>query len=208
LSWRDVATAATLSLALAAPAGSPARERAQASVVQAADRLLALRSRQGFAIAFAPGPGDSVPWGSNSYVVNNALLLATAYDLRRDSRYLAGALSALDYVLGENPLDQSYVTGYGARPVRHPHHRFFAHSRRADLPEVPRGFLAGGPNSGLQDPVARAQLSGCAPLGCFLDDLDSYSTNEVAINWNAPLAWLASFADDWAHALDASARPL
>ncbi|MEU1945082.1 glycoside hydrolase family 9 protein, partial [Streptomyces sp. NPDC020125] len=24
----------------------------------------------------------------------------------------------------------------------------------------------------------------------YIDDIGSYSTNEVAINWNAPLAWL------------------
>jgi endoglucanase len=131
-------------------------------------------------------------------VLNNALVLALAYDLTRDASYLTAALGALDYVLGENPLDQSYVSGYGARPLRNPHHRFFAHAVRAELPEVPPGFLSGGPNTGLQDPVARSRLSGCAPQTCFIDDIGSYSTNEIAINWNAPLAWLASFADGYA----------
>ena len=29
-----------------------------------------------------------------------------------------------------------------------------------------------------------------------VDDVNSYSTNEVAVNWNAPLAWVASWAAD------------
>jgi endoglucanase len=33
-------------------------------------------------------------------------------------------VASLDYLLGRNPLDRSYVTGIGTRPVQHPHHRF------------------------------------------------------------------------------------
>nr|WTA00512.1 glycoside hydrolase family 9 protein [Streptomyces sp. NBC_00857] len=36
--------------------------------------------------------------------------------------------------------------------------------------------------------------SECAPAACYIDDIGSYSTNEVAVNWNAPLAWLTQFA--------------
>ncbi|WP_373979090.1 cellulose binding domain-containing protein [Streptomyces sp. TLI_146] len=64
--------------------------------------------------------------------------------------------------------------------------------RRAAAP--PAGSFAGGPNAGLEDPVAKAKLPGCAPAACYVDDIGSYSTNEVAINWNASLAWLAAFA--------------
>nr|WP_238433287.1 cellulose binding domain-containing protein [Micromonospora tarensis] len=31
---------------------------------------------------------------------------------------------------------------------------------------------------------------------CYVDDINSYSTNEVAINWNSALAWIASFLAD------------
>jgi endoglucanase len=106
----------------------------------------------------------------------------------------------MDYLLGNNPLDQSYVTGYGARPLEHPHHRFFAHQSRPDRPEPPPGLVSGGPNSGLQDPIARgAGLQGKAPQRCFIDHIGAYSVNEVAINWNAPLAWVAAFLDDTAN---------
>jgi endoglucanase len=31
---------------------------------------------------------------------------------------------------------------------------------------------------------------------CYIDDIQSWSTNELTINWNAPLAWIASFVAD------------
>ena len=49
----------------------------------------------------------------------------------------------------------------------------------------------------LQDPyIRKLGKSGCPPQTCYVDHIESYSTNEVAINWNAPLAWIAAFLDD------------
>ena len=57
--------------------------------------------------------------------------------------------------------------------------------------------MSGGPNSGLQDPyVQAAGLPGCAPQKCFVDNIEAWSANEMAINWNAPLAWVAAFLDE------------
>ncbi len=33
------------------------------------------------------------------------------------------------------------------------------------------------------------------PSKRYLDDVQSYTTNEVAINWNAPLVWVSAFLD-------------
>ena len=65
-----------------------------------------------------------------------------------------------------------------------PHHRVSAADSIAD--PIP-GFVVGGPHSGQQD--------GCTypsnlPAKSYIDDWCSYSTNEVAINWNAPLVYL------------------
>jgi endoglucanase len=56
--------------------------------------------------------------------------------------------------------------------------------------------LSGGPNSSIQDPVAQTKLQGCKPQKCFIDHIDSWSTNEITINWNTPLAWTAAFLDE------------
>lgn len=197
LGWKDVAGAGTISLALAAPdALSELRQQARDVIRRAADALVTLQARQGYGMPYAGEDDGAYPWGSNALVLNNALVLAVAFQLGGDSAHLDAVVAAMDYILGDNPLDQSYVTGHGARPLHNPHHRFFAHELDPERPSAPPGFVSGGPNSGLQDPVAQAELSGCAPARCFVDDIQSYATNEVAINWNAPLAWLATFLDE------------
>jgi endoglucanase len=74
------------------------------------------------------------------------------------------------------------------------HHRFWANQLNSSWPNPPAGALAGGPNVELQDPTASAQLAGCRPQKCYLDDISAYSLNEVAINWNSALTWLAFWA--------------
>ncbi|MGS2586463.1 glycoside hydrolase family 9 protein [Streptomyces hebeiensis] len=190
--WADTAALGRLTLA-GARTGLPAADtaRLRASVTSAADRHLAVMSGQGYAV---PIPASTYVWGSNGQVGNNAVVLATAYALTGSRSYRDGAIETLDYLLGRNTLGQSYISGYGEQPSRNQHHRFWAHQADASLPNPPAGSLAGGPNAGLQDPVAQERLPGCAPAACYIDDIGSYSTNEVAINWNAPLAWLAQFA--------------
>ncbi|WP_181957476.1 glycoside hydrolase family 9 protein [Streptomyces paludis] len=190
--WADTAALGRLTLATV-PTGLPAADtaRLRASVTTAADTHLATMAGQGYAV---PLPSTAYYWGSNGQVAGNAVVLGTAYDLTRQPRYRAGAIEALDYLLGRNALGQSYISGYGTQASRNQHHRFWAHQADASLPNPPAGSLAGGPNSGLQDPVAAERLRGCAPAACYIDDIESYSTNEVAVNWNAPLAWAAQFA--------------
>ena len=114
-----------------------------------------------------------------------------------DAKYVNAVAEGMNYILGRNPLDKSYVTGYGERPLQNPHHRFWAHQANAKFPSPPAGVVSGGPNSGLQDPyVQAAGLAGCAPQKCFVDNIEAWSANEMAINWNTPLAWVAAFLDE------------
>jgi endoglucanase len=148
-----------------------------------------------YGLPYAPS-GDHYAWGSNSQVLNNAVVLGVAGDLTGEAKYRDAVVHALDYILGRNPLNQSYVTGFGERNSHNQHSRIWAHQLNADLPNPPAGTLAGGPDNQLEDPTAQSKLTGCAPAMCYIDDIESYSTNESAINWNAPLAWVASYVDD------------
>ena len=113
----------------------------------------------------------------------------------------------MNYLLGRNPMGMSYVAGYGTRAMKNPHHRVWAHQKDPRQPEAPPGAVAGGPNSMLQDPyIRKLGKSGCPAQTCYVDHVESYSTNEVAINWNAPLAWDAAFLDDVARAASAAQR--
>jgi len=192
--WPDTATLGRLDLATV-PNGLPAaeRQRIRDSVVAGAQRYLAILDGQAYGL---PLPADAYFWGATSNNINNAIVLATAYDLTGDVRYRDGALQGMDYIFGRNALNHSFVTGWGTRASRNQHSRLYAHQLDPSSPNPPAGSLAGGPNTGLQDPFAAALLAGCVGQFCYVDDIQSWSTNEVAINWNSALAWMASFLAD------------
>ncbi len=136
-------------------------------------------------------------WGSNSAMANNGIVLVHAYLLTKDKSYLDGAQQCLDYLLGKNPQDITYVTGFGYRSPRNPHHR----PSESDMVDDPvPGMLVGGPHLGKQDINLDGKenwkcpnyAAADKPALAYIDDRCSYATNEVAINWNAPLAYLAA----------------
>ncbi|NUH40405.1 glycoside hydrolase family 9 protein [Streptomyces samsunensis] len=195
MSWASTAGLGALDLATV-PNKLTAQQRAEvrSMVTKAADRYAADSAKSAYGVPYAPKDGK-YEWGSNSQVLNNMIVLATAHDLTDKPRYRDAVLRGMDYLLGANPLNQSYVTGYGERNSHNQHHRFWAHQLDHKLPHPAPGSLAGGPNSGLQDPVAKEKLNGCAPAMCYTDDIMAFSTNEITINWNAPLAWIATYVD-------------
>ncbi|ARI55328.1 glycosyl hydrolase family 5 [Streptomyces sp. S8] len=196
MSWGSVAGLGALNLATV-PGGLSADQLAtvRAMVTEAADGYAADAAQAAYGLPYAPDGGHYV-WGSNSQVANNMIVLGSAHDLTGRTVYRDAVLRGLDYLLGRNPLNRSYVTGYGERDARNQHHRFWANQLDPALPNPAPGSLAGGPNASIEDPVAQAKLKGCAPAMCYIDDIESWATNEITINWNAPLAWVASYVDD------------
>ncbi|WP_294062352.1 glycoside hydrolase family 9 protein [Sphingomonas sp.] len=190
--WPRVAPLGTITLATVRTGlSSDETQRLQRAIVGAADTFLGDEKTNGFRIPYGAA---NYPWGSNSNLLNRAMLLALAYDFTGDAKYRAGVVDAVDYVLGRNPTGHSYVSGYGGRPMMNPHHRFWAHSLDPRLPGPPPGVLSGGANStAMSDDVAKQLKGKCAPQACWADDARAYALNEVAINWNAPLVWVA----DW-----------
>jgi endoglucanase len=197
MTWGDTAALGSISLALV-PNGLPRADidDIKKKIVARGDELLDVVGKQGYRLPFGL-PVKGYPWGSSSFVLTNALMLALANDFSHDGRYVNGVAAAMDYILGRNPIDQSYVTGYGARPLENPYHRFWCHQANDKYPSPPPGVLSGGPNSNLDDPyVQAAGLIPCAPQKCFIDNGEAWSVNEVTINWNAPLAWVAAWLDE------------
>lgn len=191
--WGNVAALGTITLATAPGIPQADAARARAALVAAADGFLAETERSGYRIPYAT---LDYPWGSNSSILNRAMILGVAHGLTGEARYRVGVVDAMDYMLGRNPLDQSYVSGFGARPLMNPHHRFWAHQLDPSLPGPPPGVVSGGPNStSMSDPIALAMKGKCAPQRCWKDDISAYALNEVAINWNAPLLWVAAYLD-------------
>ncbi|MBN2443243.1 MAG: glycoside hydrolase family 9 protein [Spirochaetales bacterium] len=119
-------------------------------------------------------------WGSLRYA-STAAFLAFVYsdwngaDSGKASTYLTWAKKQIDYCLGNNERNGSYVIGYGTNAPQHPHHRT-AHGSWADSQSVPAnhrhilyGALVGGPNQS----------------GGYTDSIGDYQSNEVACDYNA-----------------------
>jgi endoglucanase len=193
-SWGSVAALGRMDLARLAP-DLPDHRRVRRSVLDGADAMLALARGQAWGQPYAPADGVWV-WGSTSQISNNLVVLATAFDLSGRDRYRDAVLDGIGFILGRNALNLSFVTGYGTVFSQNQHSRMYAAALDPALPHPPIGTIAGGPNSEVQDPLAASRLAGCAPQFCYIDDIDSWSTNELAINWNAALAWVASFVAD------------
>ena len=192
--WGEVAALGRLDLATV-PSDLADREEVRDSIVALADQYVDNQRSTNFGQAFAPISGYD--WGSNSSILNNQVVIATAFDITGAGEYASAVLQSMDYLLGRNAMNTSYVTGYGTVYSHNQHSRWFAHALDSSLPEPPPGTIAGGPNSGFSDPIAIQTFNaGCAPQQCYLDDIQSYSTNEMTVNWNSALAWVASFADD------------
>lgn len=144
-------------------------------------------------------PNNSFYWGSNSEPGNQAMLLLHAYELTKDVDYFNAALGGFDYLLGRNATTFSFVTGFGTKTPQNIHHR---QSEADDIAAPVPGFLAGGPNPhNTSDDCGSGSYPSLTPAKCYLDDWCSYSTNEITINWNAPLVFAAG-AIDYIYARD------
>ncbi len=203
--WGNTAGLGTISLALV-PNGLTAADvtTAQNNIKAAADDFISIADNQGYG---APIEEKVIlsnglvgyPWGSNSFIANEAIVMAYAYEFSDNAKYLNGMAQAMDYLLGRNPNVQSYITGYGENPLENPHHRFWSYQADNSFPKAPAGCMSGGPNSGLQDPwvAGLGWKPGEIPAQkSFLDNIESWSTNEITINWNAPFAWISSYMDE------------
>jgi len=182
--WPQVAPLALWSYALAPGADAEAAARIREAARTGADAVVARSEAHPNRISLQTG--DFV-WGSNGVAANYGVLLLFANALQPDPRYVETALEDLHYLLGRNAFSLSWVTQLGANPFRHPHHR---PSGADQNPEPWPGLLSGGPNRFRQDPALQALPPGLPPGRSYADDQASYASNEIAINWNAPLVFL------------------
>lgn len=191
--WGQTAALGTISL-LSTSNGLPEEQSAllQQNVLAFADEMKRIQKSDGY---YVPLSGD-YPWGSNGQILNNLMLIGMAFRISQDGQYLEAMQLGMDYLLGRNPVNQSYVSGYGTYAMQHPHHRFWANDLGLGYPPPPAGVVAGGPNADPADPVAaNANLAGLPESKRYIDDIGSYTTNEVTINWNAPLVWVSAFLE-------------
>jgi len=187
-SWAQVGALGWMSLARHRER-LPAQTASEVSAgVQAlAARLAAVSRDSAWRVAMQ---ADDFVWGSSAQALNQAMLLVQWHLLSGERAYLDAAQSQLDYVLGRNPLGVSFVTGHGRRSPMHIHHR----PSQADGIDAPvPGLLSGGPNPRRQDAQdCPVPYPSSLPALSWIDHDCSYASNEIAINWNAPLVYVAA----------------
>lgn len=154
------------------------------NLLKTADQLCLTNQVSPFRISM-----NSFSWGSNSDLANQGLLLIHAYKISGDKKYLKTAEDCLHYILGSNPLNMCFVTSFGENSPKHIHDR----RSSADKIETPiPGLLVGGPTTAARSDCGESNYKSNFPALSYLDMECSYSTNEIAINWNAPLAFLVN----------------
>ncbi|MEV4398582.1 glycoside hydrolase family 9 protein [Nonomuraea sp. NPDC049607] len=135
----------------------------------------------GSKVKYSPG-GEAVldRWGSLRYAANTSFVALvhsdSITDPDRKARYHDFAVRQINYALGDNPRNSSYLIGFGANPPKNPHHRT-AHGSWTDQITNPvdsrhtlYGALVGGPPD---------------PDDVYTDKRDDYVMNEVATDYNA-----------------------
>jgi endoglucanase len=140
----------------------------------------------------ATSPGGEVfvdTWGSLRYAANTAFvalnygdwLKSSGTDTTRAATYHDFAVKQINYALGSNPANRSYMVGFGTNSPKNPHHRT-AHGTWANNLDGPPaqsrhlliGALVGGPSS--TDDGAS-----------YVDTRNNYQQNEPALDYNAGL---------------------
>jgi endoglucanase len=181
--WNQMAPLARWTYLLGGGSGSAA-DAIRAKSVEAANAIVDRSAANGYRVSLA---SRDYVWGSNGVVGNYGMQLLVAHALHPDHRYVDAALDDLHYLLGRNTFSLSFVTQLGEHPFRHPHHR----PSGADSNAEPwPGLLSGGPNQNRQDPAMAKLPEGLPPARMYVDEQDSYATNENCINWNAPLVFV------------------
>lgn len=133
---------------------------------------------------------EDYKWGSTMILLNQCMHLIIANHLLGKAEYEDLITTNWDYLFGMNPMDVSYVTGLGERHIMNPHHR---PSAADGVMEPVPGLVSGGPCAGLYDEAAKELCQGMPPAKCFIDHVESYSTNEITIYWNSPGVYVGAY---------------
>ena len=205
--WQSSGPSGSLSL-ITVPNDLPAADitSIENNVLAFADTQLATIASEGYPTPLAPiwnaaANRYEYDWGSNALVVNKMIMLGHAFEITKkrgtpDLKYLKGMYQAMDYLMGTNALNISFVTGYGQFYEKVTHDRLAYNLYHFDNIPYPKGWLAGGPNNASNsDGVTPTGLPPAKTYASYGTDgnVQAFASKENTINWNAPLAWVAAY---------------
>ncbi|GET33116.1 endoglucanase [Prolixibacter bellariivorans] len=173
--WQNVKNLAMFTYALSKREGRNPKLAAtiQQAILANAD-LLVEKGKQDI---YGRPLGSRYYWGCNGTVARQAVNLQVANAISPNRAYTNTVVSIVDHLLGRNVYDRSYITGLGYQPPMHPHDR---NSGSDNIEQPWPGYLVGGGRTATD----------------WQDKQSDYTTNEIAINWQAALVYaLAGLVD-------------
>jgi len=166
--WSNVSNLAMYTYALSSRKGKNPEAEAtiKKNIIANADALV----EKGEADVYSRALAGRYYWGCNGTVARQTVNLQVANRIQPNSKYKQTAIGIVDHIFGKNYYNRSYVTGLGINPPMFPHDR----RSGADTIDAPwPGYLVGGGHSATD----------------WVDKQESYSHNEIAINWQAALVY-------------------
>lgn len=184
ITWRDTQNLGWIALALQS-VDPDLQVRARNTLKVVADEIVKLAAEDPYGLSIR-----RFIWGSNGEIANHALTLFLVNEWFPSAVYVDYAKRMLDFIFGKNPVNCCFVTGSAWSSPKFIHHRI-SHSDGIEEP-IP-GLVVGGINADRQDLHRFAHYPGPQPGFSYTDERCSFASNEVAINWNAPLVAALSF---------------
>lgn len=152
------------------------RERLVKDLKLVADKYVDQSQQSPFGVA-----NQRFIWGSNKMTAEAGILVAWSDFAQDKPNNHSIVQSQIDYLLGANAFNLSFVTQAGTYSVRNLHHLY----RIATGVSLP-GYLVGGPNEKAQAGIAPKNMG----MLSYIDSEKSYAVNEFAIDYNASLIGL------------------
>jgi len=179
--WNDATALGQWAYRSAAAADTDRAATLDAAFVDRADAIAAAVEADGHRVALDT---DDYHWASAKLALARADVLLLANEIEPDERYVEAALDQVHYVLGRTPTGYSYVTGQGTHPPRNPHDRL-VESTGVEIP----GMVVSGANANGDDDFLAGFIAetDAPPAKAYVDAVPSYSANEWAIDYTAPL---------------------
>ncbi len=128
-------------------------------------------------------------WGSNKYTAQSAMTLmlgdlVTYGEVKEDVQTVIE--DHFHYLLGENPISFSYVSGYGENCVKNIYSAIYSKDKKLDPYQCPAGYFTEGANNHNNPHLSKFVGK------CYIDSDGEWTTNENTIYGNAAMIFLTA----------------
>lgn len=187
--WGNVRTLGLMSLALhVKPEDKAIPTTIKTHMVGLVDKLYEMYKQSAHKL-----PIEKFNWGSNGVIASTGAIFGLAYKIYGDEKYHLAMIDSWNYLLGSNPTGYCFISGFGSKYPKHFHDR---RCTSDGIEEPIPGYLAGGATNIILRDCGEKGYPSLAPAACYRDAICSFSTNEIAINWNAPFVLFAGMIEN------------